>query len=381
MDRCLTLGGIAPPGAMTIIFSLTRTTHMANVKTFNFSRPDPNAAFIGFNLQSDFQRLATAVATELGPAMVSKPADNSSYNLQFFGPAIRCNPPNSSDQELFDYFSQAYANHSWILNLEQSYHWNFSKIQPTGFLVYSAFSPQLYNLLIDGGGDIPASSSPYNWDPEDFFPICNTSNMSSCNLLDIRDTPVFYWIFLANEYLICTSSNASYEVYVEYVNGQQNIIQTNVESVNDWNMTDGPTDEPTGWYVAYFQALGNLIYGNVSINILVFEENLVGDELIVPYTLTPDSQSPVLTTGLIGCDEFLNTPWFNLSMRYDMNASQIFSNGSNIPNPNDTIATGVPSPYNFGGDPSMCRNKTIARALEDLAANITISMLSYPGVT
>jgi hypothetical protein len=29
----------------------------------------------------------------------------------------------------------------------------------------------------------------------------------------------------------------------------------------------------------------------------------------------------------------------------------------------------------------MCRNKTIARALEDLAANITISMLSYSGVT
>jgi hypothetical protein len=224
MDRCLALGGIAPPGAITVISSLTEITNMTNVKTFNFSQPDPNNVHPSLQLllQSDFQKLATAAAIELSPTMLFKPADNSSYNLQFFGPAIRCNPPNSSDQELFYNLSQAYANDSGVINLEQYYRLNGSEIQPNGFLVYSAFSPQIWDWLIAEDKETGANDGG-NLNAGYFFPLCGNNIfklISACYLLDDQEIPVFYLIYLANEYLICTSSNASFEVYVEYVNGQ-----------------------------------------------------------------------------------------------------------------------------------------------------------------
>jgi hypothetical protein len=371
MYRCLTLGGIAPPGAITVISSLRETTTLVNVTTLNFNKNNPNDQVISaLDLQSHLLRLATDVSTDLSPAMGSKPADNSSYTLQFFGPTLSCNPPNSTDQELLDYFSQAYANDSGIINLEQYYHANGT--DPKGFVVYSAFSPLLWAYETNSTG-----SSGYNWYPGGPFPnYCPGISGNSCYLTNISLTPVKFWIYLADDYLICSSSNASFEISVEYVNGQLS-IQRNVEVVHDWSLD--PSSEGL-WYFYYYQALGSVIYGNVSIEVEA-DEPAGFSELVANYDLVA-TQSLVLTTGLVGCREFLGTPWFNLSLTFATSPWwQLLVNTTWQSSRYAPVVTGKPAPYNFGANSSTCRNNTLARALEDLAANMTISMLSYPDFT
>jgi hypothetical protein len=246
---------------------------MANVKTFNFNQSNSDYLANYMGQQSPLQKLATDMAAGLSPVMGSKPADNSSYNLHFFGPALRCNPPNETQREWFNYFSQTYLDETGAINLTQ---YNLGVVEGSAtYLVYSAFSPQLW-ALEDSFTYPNDPAGGYNWNPD--FPIdCTSIAMSNNSCFKYwfggaSSSSLQYWIYLADEYLICTSSNASFDISFEFINGQQNVIQTNVDVVSDWT-TIYNTTKPGVWYLRAFQALGDLIYGNVSIELPGFGES------------------------------------------------------------------------------------------------------------
>lgn len=61
---------------------------------------------------SEVLRIATLSAESMAVIPPLPPAPNSSFNLQFFGPTVQCSIANSSQQPIFDYYSNALANNT-----------------------------------------------------------------------------------------------------------------------------------------------------------------------------------------------------------------------------------------------------------------------------
>src|SRR5437762_894249 len=77
------------------------------------------------------------------------------------------------------------------------------------------------------------------------------------------------------------------------------------------------------------------------------------------FTIFGTMSSSVLSTGLIACDEITQS-------------RQVYN----------TVAPGRSGPsLPLSSEPWICRNRSIARGIEDLANNITIDLLSIPEMT
>ncbi|MCJ1391759.1 hypothetical protein MMC18_004624 [Xylographa bjoerkii] len=110
-------------------------------------------------------------------------------------------------------------------------------------------------------------------------------------------------------------------------------------------------------YLSTFVTFLNTLSGNVSL------QQAFGDELRLKL-----DDSNILDTALSACPEFML--WFDTTTFTDTDSSIFGINISrNITN------------YVFPNEPSICRNGSLPRAIEDLANNITISMLGNADLT
>jgi hypothetical protein len=117
------------------------------------------------------------------------------------------------------------------------------------------------------------------------------------------------------------------------------------------------------------------------------------------FTVLMDSSSRSLVTGLVACDEFVHSFWQEHPIVGGVDPDFQYCNVSNGSfSENGSIQSICPqTPQNWTGPPLgqleppetvtntvfnspawMCRNRTLAKAMEDLATNITISMMSAP---
>jgi len=150
-------------------------------------------------------------------------------------------------------------------------------------------------------------------------------------------------------------ANASFDLDVQFLNGVQTVFQRNITTMNHWahSVVEYEVDNA---YMSTFVALVNMLYGNVSL------QPAYGVELGLHM-----GDSNVLNTVLSACPEFFF--WFN---GYGPSVNQTIFGidlAANLTN------------YIFPSETSICRNGSLARAIEDLANNITISMLSNPYLT
>jgi len=160
--------------------------------------------------------------------------------------------------------------------------------------------------------------------------------------------------------------NASFSVDFEFSNGlgavRSQIIEilpptgasnTTALDINPENtaLDTNVADISNAAYYSSLVAFGSNLFGNVSL------ENST-NTCITPGCNRPlylaEASSHVLETGLIACDDIAHNYWYS-------------TYGSQNPNLNVT---------KFPSEPWMCRKRTLARGIEDLANNITISMLS-----
>jgi len=141
--------------------------------------------------------------------------------------------------------------------------------------------------------------------------------------------------------------------------------------------------------MSVFLAFTSMLSGNVTtiLNTGGFPANNYQMELV-------DTSSKILQTGLVACDEFVTTYWNN---------NAILKGLKPIENPNGTTTEWdkpmlwnnysntdpyAASQYHnrtltadlFQNPAGLCRNGTLLTAIEDLANNITISMLTSPNL-
>ena len=168
--------------------------------------------------------------------------------------------------------------------------------------------------------------------------------------------PFQLWVMTSNEAMICTLGNGTRRTHFNFLNGEQVVTYEDLQDfspvfaarqlllrhqVGD-SIEESEVDYQIHSYKAVYLSLVNMISGNIS--------------MWIPWSsgTTPflTEKNFVLRTGLDACEEITNNLW-----------------GRNYTN--DL----------FKKPEYMCRNRTLGRAIEDLAANTTISMMTSSELT
>ncbi|KAF4631023.1 hypothetical protein G7Y89_g7116 [Cudoniella acicularis] len=179
----------------------------------------------------------------------------------------------------------------------------------------------------------------------------------------------------SDQNILCSQVNASFTILVEPLNGEQTITYQDVAILNsideclirtaEVNTTKGAADMEIGVmdfgsYFLLFQRLSSIINGNLTLSTTGFDG--IDNSFWFEYH---SENTNIIKTTLAACSEIVNNYWQT--------------------NPEKILApagwTLVDSNYPILVPPPRCRNGTIARAVEDLANNITVSMLSSPNLT
>jgi hypothetical protein len=151
-----------------------------------------------------------------------------------------------------------------------------------------------------------------------------------------------FWVQTPNKSFVCLQSNASFVVDIDYLNGFQTINQRSIGIMNVVDYDGMAIDPAPGSYSYIRDGLYDILVGNVSF----------------PDKTDLDQENiNLLNMGLITCDEIFW--WID-------NYPQL---------PYEFNSLGLPYRY------SECRNRSISLAIQDLANNLTISLLGNPNMT
>ena len=338
----MALTGIVPPGTISVVPSLRTVTNLTNVRTFDWNNQGTEGLLIQdkqgnttiYYPRAPVMGIASITSQTKTVLKVPNPGSNSSYKMQFYGPAFKCNAANSSQQTAFDYYSLRSLEENDQVIVQQ-YQNNYTTFQPgnSKLRIWSAFSPQLFGFITNDFG----------------FP--NPDHYSNFYAQLPPDTAyrgiwggAHLWVQLSNQSIVCQLTNASFTVGFDYPNGAQDIISRTVEHLNIW------TPHPNGSdYLGYMAALTPMLNGNMSM--LPFTCNDSSNQPSVCLMQTAAS-SQILQTSIAACPEIWNNWWYNNIKFFGINPI-------------------LPQPA------INCRNGSVMAALEDLAANMTISLLSF----
>jgi len=399
--RGMGIASVTPPATLVVILGSDNSTKPTSWPSLDWDLPgwieDQTSAVPANSVLS----MGTLAAFGMNPTSISPPASNSSFHLSFYGPSLQCNAPNSTQQAVFDYYKQSLVNKSGIYTPDTwkqknpAATWKYSPVQGLfeSFLAFSAFAPAERSWYASDpfshttpnlGIDTSASWVDRfgNWEvdlPASFNNLTIFGNSTSSNT-----TTQQFWILTASENIVCILGNASYDVDVEYIHGQQTISQSTkdfaplympqtgtafddyqifeeVLGINVTQRVEHYVPASTYSYMSVYTAFTSTLSGNVTLALWDNQTTPALNANDSTYTLSVAEQtSHVLSTGLGACQDIVPSTWFNT-----LNLTKQVLNFSN---PAADRAFNKPS--------SMCRNKTLSAALEDLFQNMTISMLA-----
>jgi hypothetical protein len=263
---------------------------------------------------------------------------------------------NTTQQTAFTYYSQRSAFEKNVFTLPMINGTLFNSLtngtDNNPILRFcSAFSPPVLAVSAE------EAQTLNNWAVE-LGPDAYLHGMINENLMDLWANEL--WIQLFDQNIVCVLTNAQFDVSVRFEQGAQSVRVNEIKNIGPfyYNFTsDVYTTLHDSAYQNIFKAFTSMINGNVTMNV---------DSIIAEDT------SQILTTNLLSCPELNLTkfqqdsdaalPWLFIK---DELQFQKFANFS----------------LAFPSEPSDCRNGSLARALEDLANNVTLSMLSFSSVT
>ncbi|KAG4026673.1 hypothetical protein MFRU_038g00770 [Monilinia fructicola] len=358
----LGLASIAPSATLTIVAkNISQEVHLP---ILDFSKAVWNNSMDGqWNAVLVTNTIAINTASNIDVLGLARQVSGSewSYSLQFYGPSVKCNKPNSTQQAVFDNITKYYEEENiFTYDDENDDRANTTFGVGSGRIIYTSWSSwYAAGTPNTDGGKLPPPLARYS---------------SSYPEL---------WIQTSTSEMVCTAVNASFSIAVSYIDGIQYVTQQDVKIIGDYNISyvnvgsiesgatvtnsDGvTTTTATGasaqvlWneYIPHMYALGAILGGNITLQ----DTTLTNSQMTEQYS--GYGTTNFLGTGLMACDEIANTPFKNESSYLVRNASATFTNT-----------------FTSTNQPWLCRNRTLARGIEDLANNITISYLSSPDLT
>ena len=421
VKRLMVLAGLTPPATLSVVPGTFLETRLTSLPSLNYSLPAfSDVTAIGGNPSAEVLQIASRTAQSIEILPATPPATNSSYHQQFFGPSVRCSPANTTQQPFFDHYSTALGHGDLLIATKETFEggnlsWtNETRVLGDPFmLVFSAFAPFAgYNgWLVDEiflPTYIPFQVDRYNnWVPDlpnnfyNFGPPNYWNTLNNTGKSQNDDVVQQLWVQTADQSLVCLMGNATFDVQSEYIDGTRTMLQYTTSNFEPFFVPQGGVEDASlringttqsrltlteqrqiNSYMAHFLAFTSTLNGNITMTLMDNPENIVaGTESLY------EESSNILQVGLSACDDFVHGYW-------DQNAiaAEPVDTGSNKPViwsdaasfqwinvSNDSIEkTPLANITNnlFDRPAWMCRNRTLARAIEDLANNITISMLS-----
>lgn len=391
----MTFVAFLPPGTLTVESDVFTESYEMLAPQLNWNLPSwVDIDIPRVPVSANVIDLITQTAEGTKVLDFEAPASNSSYSLGIQGPFLQCEPPNSSQIPIFDYYQTVlYLDPVNVAMVTQDtlplalQLFNTTPLSHTsdgvdpvgvpGFpdlhgLVMSAFDPLLGEGLSDFsfvGGNIIQSLGSGIWDvnlPANFGESMGYTS-SICQPVAGNDTqpgdtpgcqmfPLQLWVTTSNERFICTLGNGTRTTYFNFSAGIQTAPHGDMRDFDPvfaprqitLNIPDGngtlkvDVDYQVHSYMGVYLALQNMLNGNLS--------------MWLPWTSpTPPFLTDLnllLLTGLDACDEIKNNVW-----------SQNYTNNL------------------FDNPDYMCRNRSLPRAIEDLASNVTISLLTSSDLT
>ena len=252
--RLLPLTAIVAPGSLTV--SPVETVELIDTKV-----PQPNFSnFSSFGSSNDanaltpderITRMAFQVATSGRPVPVDPSFLNSTYKIEFDGPAMRC----------------ASANDSIIRNCTTSFGSNraYGKGTYTSYVSWPGPVPPVSASA--RGSNSPSGSTNYDATSEDVARLFVMTNTGSWDRYLETDHSPILWRRIVNV-TECRLFNATYSVNFKFQDG----IQSQEVSLQSWNtavaldtgtLRKGPA-KPHG---AIMQAVGSLLIGSTSVSL------------------------------------------------------------------------------------------------------------------
>ncbi|TVY17514.1 hypothetical protein LARI1_G004665 [Lachnellula arida] len=373
------LAGILPPGTLVVVSGTVGQVTEAFLPVLNWK-----SLFWGLanrRIPGDLNQLTELVSDIAAQSAVtmdvlrfSPTAPNSSYTLQVQGPYLQCKKASSTGQSALDYYTQRLATNADNAILTPSGLNDFTpkphEHHYLSMLYFSAFDP----MLGKQGLRWPGPDQYNNWNvdlPPTFtqsFPLNISGEDDAGSKINYQVIPRQLWVQTTENSIICTLGNATREVNFHFVDGVQTISYGELQGFAPlyvWytrnNFFDVDLDR---WpYVAVYLGLTNLLSGNITTQLQVLNDQF-------GYNTLVDSSSRVLLTGLDACRDFTENTWSTHPI------SRILSENGSIQRSEGRFYNNL-----FDKHPSSCRNHTLERAIEDLATNITISMMTSSNLT
>ncbi|KAB8296274.1 hypothetical protein EYC80_009048 [Monilinia laxa] len=399
----MSLAAILPPGTLIIVNGLL-------AKTSNVSMPLIDWSLVNAFQEDDVSTTPGTIVINIGSKSAESsdivpirgPAQNSSYSIDITGPYVQCGSPNVSEQIYFDQYveslaqSNLFTSTSWMTHHQNATTLSDSLVSPWPSMIYlSAFDPWMHpgkdGLGWLGGSELDTSFPDQfnNWDVSIRRNIL--VDLSNTNSTFFMVQPKL-WVLTASDRFVCGLVDGTRKVHFDFIDNTQHIRYGELLNATDVSMlwtnvpgfsgSIGNTRSPEiAPYVSLYQSMISMISGNITAQIGTSEM----DSLVL-NTVRFGLPSRVLSTGLAGCDDFLEACW---------NDNPLAGNGDCLLPVSGTVgscawqnaykafnvsrSTNIYNSTEFFTKPSReCRNHSLARGIEDLAANITISLMSEP---
>ncbi|ATZ52494.1 hypothetical protein BCIN_08g01970 [Botrytis cinerea B05.10] len=399
----MSLAAILPPGTLIIVNGLADKTSNVSVPTINWSIAnafqEDNVSTVPGTVIINIGRKA-AESSDI--VSIEGPAPNSYYSLDIRGPYVQCMAPNDTEKIYFDQYVEDLAQNniftstSWTTHYQNASTLSDSLVSPWPSMAYlSAFDPWMYpgndslGWLRIGELDTSSPDQSNNWDVSIRRNI--SADLSNTNNKFFSVQPKL-WVLTANDSFVYGLVNGTRNVHFNFIDGTQHISYGVLYDVEDVNMlwTNVPgypgslgntRHRDIAPYVSLYQSMISMLSGNITAQIDTSDMSS-----LALNTVRFGLPSCVLSTGLAGCDDFLNAYW---------NDNPLVGNADCLPAVRGTTGhcvwrnaytafnisrlTNIYNSTEFFTKPaSACRNHSLARGIEDLAANITISLFSEP---
>ncbi|KAF7932931.1 uncharacterized protein EAE97_008698 [Botrytis byssoidea] len=347
----MSLAAILPPGTLIIVNGLINETSNVSMPAINWSAVN---AFQEDNVSTVPGTVVINIGTKAAESSnivpIGGPAPNSSYSIDIRGPYVQCMAPNDTGQIYFDQYIEDLAQNniftstSWTTHYQNASTLSDSLVPPWPSMIYlSAFDPWMYpgndslGWLAIGELDTSSPDQFNNWD------FC-------------------VW-----------ASHGTRNVRFNFIDGTQHISYSMLYDVVDvkmlWTNVPGypgalgnTRHHDIAPYISLYQSMISMLSGNITAQI-----GTSNMRSLALNTVRFGLPSRVISTSLAGCDDFLNAYW---------NDNPLVGNADCLPAVRGT--TGYCAWQFFTKPPSACRNHSLARGIEDLAASITISLFSEP---
>ncbi|KAE9379966.1 hypothetical protein N431DRAFT_323142 [Stipitochalara longipes BDJ] len=372
----LPVGILLTPGTLNIQVGLSKNSAMMRVpmidfKSLNFANI-PGGEMDGGNFaysnpQLFVQQVVTATTSAGQILNITAPVSNSSWSLDFYGPALSCGPAEDvlrqkiTDQGLAAIVSSSGSDSECgsggLLNYEY-----LSWTPGSGDNVSLPFDYSIsnitesYTLRSTTLGSVNSSPALF------FMAISHTINpyeLSQC----CENTTCWqgYKDFITNDPIIhCTAYNASYTSRFNYPNGVQSVDIAVKEALNDLGFLSNVTLWTQAWdgttlsvalenfaYQAVIDAFGKMVVGSV-----VSDENGYNDKT------TNIEATNLVNTKELGFLKASGSYTQESTLQSYLPGTDLWNETSAVPRMDDTIG--------------------LAQAIEEMFQNCTVSLMSSP---